>query len=204
MSRGVIELLPLDNLPTSYRASADMMNRLVGESTTIQVLAHSPPSVEFYFQDFYEQMFYNKRLGLKVDVQTKQLIRLRLSKRHGCALCNRANEEEVRTLGFTEAQIDALFHLEPDLGVFTEMERAIIDWADQMVLSNQNGRLDAILYARLRRYFSDEQIVEMAMVTAILVGATKMTFVLDIVPREATCNLEPRLPALEPRMAGAA
>jgi alkylhydroperoxidase family enzyme len=149
-------------------------------------------------------MFYNKRLGLKVDVQTKQLIRLRLSKRHGCALCNRANEEEVRTLGFTEAQIDALFHLEPDLGVFTEMERAIIDWADQMVLSNQNGRLDAILYARLRRYFSDEQIVEMAMVTAILVGATKMTFVLDIVPREATCNLEPRLPALEPRMAGAA
>lgn len=204
MSRGVIELLPLDNLPTSYRASADMMNRLVGESTAIQVLAHSPPSVEFYFQDFYEQMFYNKRLGLKVDVQTKQLIRLRLSKRHGCALCNRANEEEVRTLGFTEAQIDALFHLEPDLGVFTEMERAIIDWADQMVLSNQNGRLDAILYARLRRYFSDEQIVEMAMVTAILVGATKMTFVLDIVPREATCNLEPRLPALEPRMAGAA
>jgi alkylhydroperoxidase family enzyme len=203
MSRSVIELLPLDNLPASYRASADMMNRLVGESTTIQVLAHSRPSVDFYFQDFYEQMFYNKRPGLKVDVQIKQLIRLRLSKRHGCALCNRANEEEVRALGFTEAQIDALFYIEPSRGAFTELELAVIDWADQMVLSNQNGRLDAILYARLRRYFSDEQIVEMAMVTAILVGATKMTFVLDIVPREASCSLEPRLAAAEQRMASA-
>ncbi|KKC25195.1 carboxymuconolactone decarboxylase family protein [Sphingomonas sp. SRS2] len=192
MSRGVIQPIALDDLPLTYRESADMMNRLVGDSTTIQVLAHSPASVDFYFTDFYEQMFYNKRPDLKVDVGIKQLIRLRLSKRHGCALCNRANEEEVRLLGFTEKQIGALFDLEPDPTEFTELERAVIDWADQMLFSNADGRLDAALYERLRRYFSNEQIVEMAMVTAILVGATKMTFVLDIVPREATCSLTDR------------
>ncbi len=60
-----------------------------------------------------------------------------------------------------------------------------------MVLTNQNGLLDRPLYDRLRRSFSDEQIVEMAMVAAVLIGAAKMTFVLDIVPREAVCAFAP-------------
>jgi alkylhydroperoxidase family enzyme len=188
--RGVIPLVPIAEIPEEYVATAEMMNRLVGDATTIQVLAHSRPSTDFYFQTFYRQMFYNERPGLKVDVRTKQLLRLRISKRHGCALCNRSNEEEVRTLGFTESQIDGLFYDEPDPSVFSEAERAVIAFTDQMVLDNQKGLLDRALYNQLRAHFTDEQIVEMAMVAAVLVGAAKMTFVLDIVPREATCSLQ--------------
>jgi alkylhydroperoxidase family enzyme len=73
--------------------------------------------------------------------------------------------------------------------VFSEYELALIDFADQMILQNQEGRLDEALYARLRRHMTDEQIVEIALVTAMLVGAGKMTFVLDIVPREAVCEI---------------
>ncbi len=188
MSRGVIPPVPIGKIPVEYRETADTMSRLVGDSTAIQIFAHSMPSTDFYFQTFYRQMFYNERQGLKVDQHLKQVMRLRISKRHGCALCNRANEEEVRALGLTQAQIDAFFDDEPATNLFDERELAVIAFTDQMVLTNQDGLLDQPLYDRLRRSFSDEQIVEMAMVAAVLIGAAKMTFVLDIVPREAVCE----------------
>ena len=188
MARGVIPPIPIEDIPAEYRETADMMSRLVGDATTIQVFAHSMPSTDFYFQTFYRQMFYNERPGLKVNQHLKQVMRLRISKRHGCALCNRSNEEEVRALGLSEAQVDAFFEDEPSAELFTEAELAVIAFTDQMVLTRQDGLLDRPLYERLRRSFSDEQIVEMAMVAAVLVGAAKMTFVLDIVPREAVCE----------------
>ncbi|WP_419827175.1 carboxymuconolactone decarboxylase family protein [Sphingomonas sp.] len=188
MIRGVIPPVPIEEIPAEYRQTADMMSRLVGDATTIQVFAHSMPSTDFYFQTFYRQMFYNERPGLKVDQHLKQVMRLRISKRHGCALCNRANEEEVRALGLSEAQVDAFFEDEPSADLFDEAELAVIAFTDQMVLTNQDGSLDRPLYDRLRRSFSDEQIVEMAMVAAVLIGAAKMTFVLDLVPREAVCE----------------
>ncbi len=56
------------------------------------------------------------------------------------------------------------------------------------MLTNQDGFLDRPLYGRLRRSFDDEQISDMAMIAALLIGAAKMTFVLDVVPREAVCE----------------
>ncbi|MGE3745698.1 MAG: carboxymuconolactone decarboxylase family protein [Sphingomonadaceae bacterium] len=189
MARGVIKPIPLDQIPADYVATAEMMDRLVGDATTIQVLAHSIPATDFYFKDFYQQMFYNGRPGLTVAVREKQLVRLRISKRHGCALCNRNNEEEILDYGFNQDQVDALFDLNPDASLFTDAELALIGLTDQMVLDNQEGRLDEALYARLRRHLSDEQIVEVSLVAAMLVGAGKLTFVLDLVPREATCTM---------------
>jgi len=151
-----IPSLPLSKVPDRYMAMADLMNRLVGESTTMQVLAHSLPAADFYFEDFYAKLFYNGRSDTKVEVRLKQLLRLRLSKLHGCALCNRANEEEVRGLGFTEPQIDTLFENDPQRDLFSDAEMAVIDFTDQMVLDNQQGSLNPALYARMHRYFSDE------------------------------------------------
>lgn len=197
MARGVIPLVPIDLISEEYRSTAEMMGRLVGDATAIQVFAHSMPATDFYFQTFYGQMFYNGRPGLKVDVHFKQVMRLRISKRHGCALCNRSNEEEVHALGLTQLQVDAFFDDEPSSDLFNGAELAVIAFTDQMVLTNQHGLLDRPLYERLRRNFSDEQIVEMAMVVAFLIGAAKMTFVLDIVPREAVCEFKPRAVLLD-------
>jgi len=188
MSRGVIKPVPIAEMPAQYLPAANMANRLVGESTLIQVLVHSKPALGFYYGDFYKGIFYNEKNGMTVDVRLKQLLRLRLSKRMGCALCNRANEEEIRSIGFGDRQISALFDFSPDRSLFTESECALIDFADQMLLENENGRLDAALYDRLRQHFSDEQIVEISIVCGVIVGMTKMVFTLDIVPREATCT----------------
>ena len=110
--------------------------------SAIQGLAHSMPSTDFYLQVFYRQMFYDERPGLKVSQRLKQAMRLRISKRHGCALCNCANEKEVRALGLMQAQVDAFFEDEPPAGLFEEAELALIGFTDQMVLINRDGLPD--------------------------------------------------------------
>lgn len=189
MPRNVIPLIPIEQLPEAYKPTAEMMLKLIGDATTIQVWAHSKPSVDFYFDEFYKGMFYNQRAGMKLDVKYKQLIRLRISKRHGCVICNRNNEAEVQEYGYGIRQIDELFEIAPDPALFTELELALIDFADQMVLTNQDGKLDQPLYDRLRWHLTDEQMVEMAMVSAVLIGAAKMGFTLGLRDCEAVCDI---------------
>lgn len=183
-----IKRMSRDELSAEHQGMWDAMDRLTGDPAAIEVLAHNPVATHWYFHDFYGQLFENQREGLQVDVRTKHLLRLRYSKQHGCALCNRGNEEQARAFGyFTDAQIDALLEPDPAAELFTEAELAVIEFADQMMAHNMDGLLTRERYERMRRHFTDAQIVEMAMVSAVLVGAAKMMFVLDIVPREASC-----------------
>lgn len=187
MAGSPIKRIPREELGPEYQPMWDAMNRLVGDASAIEVLAHSRAATDWYFGDFYPRLFGNQDPGMQVDIHYKHLLRLRFSKQHGCALCNRGNEEQARAIGFSDAQIDALLDAEPARELFTPAEHAVIEFADQMVLQNMDGQLTQERYDRLRAHFSDSQIVEMAMVSAVLVGAAKMMFVLDLVPREATC-----------------
>lgn len=187
MADSPIKRISRDELREDYRPIWDTMNRLTGDPTAIEVLAHNPAVTDWYFNDFYPRLFANRDPGMQVEVRMKHLLRLRFSKQHGCALCNRGNEEQARGIGFSDAQIDALLDAAPAQDLFTEQEHAVIEFADQMLMHNMDGRLTQERYDRLRAHFTDAQIVEMAMVSAVLVGAAKMMFVLDLVPREASC-----------------
>ncbi len=184
-----IPRIPVADLPERYQPIADNMLNLIGDATTIQVWAHSQTATDFYFEQFYRGMFYNGNPGTVLDVKYKQLMRLRISKRHGCVVCNRNNEAEVQEYGYGIEQIDALFDAHPEAGLFSDLELAIIDFADQMILSNQDGELDKSLYDRLRKHLSDEQIVEMSLVAAVLIGVAKLGFTLKLRDREATCDI---------------
>ena len=156
MTRGPIPPVPLEQIPERYGESVDLIERLVGDPYTIQVFAHSEPMTDFYYDEFYAKTFYNGNPKMKVENRIKQLARLRIGKRHGCAVCNRSNEEEGQRIRFSAAQVDAMFDNEPDPSLFTEQEMAVIDLIDQLVHTNPDGRMDEALYARLRKWFADE------------------------------------------------
>lgn len=160
------------------------MNR-VGDATAIEVWAKHPAMLEWYFEGFYRNVFYNGDPRMLVDVRSKELIRIKLSKQHGCFFCNRWNRHDCLAAGLTEAQIDGVLNPTPEL--FDERDLAVIEFADQMMLQNTEGQLSKTLHARLRRHFSDAQIVEMAFVAAVLTGMAKHVFVLDLVDREEIC-----------------
>ena len=76
----VLQRIPFDDLPADMKPVwEDSMDR-AGEAEFIEVGAHAPELIRWYFDQFYKRLFY----GGRVDVRFKELLRLRLSKAHGC------------------------------------------------------------------------------------------------------------------------
>ncbi len=66
-----------DTLKNLYRRAIQR----TGDATFIQSAANAPEILKWYYDEFYGKLFYRGR----VEPRLKELIRLKLSKIHGCA-----------------------------------------------------------------------------------------------------------------------
>jgi alkylhydroperoxidase family enzyme len=176
-----------DELPDRFQPAWDMLNQLTGEPTFIEVFAGAPELVDLVMNEFYMKVFF----GGRVVQRYKQLVRLRLSIVHGCRTCNRQNVPGALEAGISQGQVDAMIAGRHEDGLFTEAERAVLDYTDQMVLTNMSGDMSPELYARLRRHFSEPEILELGVVMAIIGGMAKLSFLLRLVEREDYCPFVP-------------
>ena len=172
---------PRDQLPEQYHLAWDTMNRLTEEPTFVEVFASNPSMLDFVMNDFYSRVFF----GGRVDQRYKQLARLKLSLLHGCRTCNRQNVPGALEAGVSQAQIDAMRDYEN--GPFTAAEKAVIAYADEVALTNMDGRMTPELYARLRGHFSEADILELGVAMAVVSGMAKLSFVLNLVEKEPYC-----------------
>ena len=184
MADTALKRIPRDRLDPAWQGAWDMLDGLTGEPAFIEAMANAPELLNFAMVEFYQKIFF----GGRVEQKYKQLVRLRLSLAHGCRSCNLQNRAGMREAGYDDAQIAAI---EGDRAGFTDAERAVLDFADQMVLTNAGGRLDQALYQRLRAMFDDAQICELGVVAGFIGGMAKMAFVLDLVEKEDTCPFVP-------------
>lgn len=187
--------LARNQLPEDLRPLHVLSEERAGDATIIGVMAHQPDILRWYFDEFYAGLFYNSHPGMRVDVRSKELLRVKLSKQHGCQFCNRFNTVEALKAGVTEAQIDAIYNL--DAPVWDERDRAILELAEQMMLQNTHGELTAELRARLLPHFDDGQIVELGFIAAVLTGVAKWIFTFEMVNREEICPIRPLALAAE-------
>jgi alkylhydroperoxidase family enzyme len=181
MANTLMQRIPRAELPTQLHVAWDTLNRLTGEPTFVEVFAQNPAMLEFVMNQFYGQIFF----GGRVDQRYKQLARLRLSTLHGCRTCNKQNVPGALAAGITQAQVDAIDAFES--GPFTEAEKAVLAYTEQVALTNMDGRMSAELYQRLRAHFSDADLCELGVVMAVIAGMAKLAFVLDLVEREPYC-----------------
>lgn len=86
----------------------------------------------------------------------------------------------------TEEQIEAVAG-DIHTGPFTDAEEAALALATLLSNAVQDGVVDEQLEAELRRHYTDGQIMELAMVIAILVGMARLLFALDLADREDAC-----------------
>ena len=170
-----------DELPQPLHVAWDTLNKLTGEPTFVEVFAQNPAMLDFVMNQFYGQIFF----AGQVDQRYKQLARLRLSTLHGCRTCNKQNVPGALAAGITQAQVDAIGDFEH--GPFTDAEKAVLAYAEQVALTNMDGKLTPQLYARLRAHFSDSDLCELGVVMAVISGMAKLAFVLDLVEREPYC-----------------
>lgn len=186
----VLERVPREKMSPAHQKVWDLGMQRSGEATIVEVMANHPALMDWYFDGFYARLFYNADPAMTVDVRTKELLRFKLSRQHGCFFCNRMNAVDALQAGITQAQLDQI--LEPTAALFDERDLAVIELADQMKLQNMEGQLTPVLHARLRRYYSDQQIMEMGMICAVLTGMAKLIFTFDMVTREEQCPITVR------------
>jgi alkylhydroperoxidase family enzyme len=180
-----LKRIPRAQLPADLQPVWDLAQQRVGDPTAIEAWGSHPAMLDWYFNGFYKNVFYNADSRMLVDVRSKELLRIKLSKQHGCQFCNRWNSVDCLSVGITQAQIDNV--LTPTSQHFDDKDLAVIQLADEMMLQNMTGQLTPALYSRLRKFYSDAQIVELGFVAAVLTGMAKYVFVFELVQREETC-----------------
>ena len=185
MPETLLSRIPRDEMPEQFHLAWDTLKKLTGDATFVEVFAQAPQMLDFVMNKFYGPIFF----GGSVDQRYKQLVRLRLSTRHGCLTCNKQNIPGALAAGFTQEQVDALVNYED--GPFTEAEKAVLAYADEVALTNIEGRMTPALYSRLRTHFTDADLCELGTVMAVNSGMAKLSFVLDLVEREDYCPFTP-------------
>lgn len=181
MTNTPLKRIPREQLPEEFHLAWDTLNGLTGEPTFVEVFAQAPDVLRFVMNDFYGNLFF----GGHVDQRYKQLARLKLSLIHGCRTCNKQNVPGALEAGISQAQIDAMDDYQN--GPFTDAEKAVLAFADQMVLTNMAGDVDELLYRKLSGHFSDAEICELGTVMAIIAGMAKLSFMMHLVERETYC-----------------
>lgn len=180
---------PRAQMPEAFHLAWDTLQGLTGDATFVEVYAQAPGMLDFVMNKFYGPVFF----GGQVDNRYKQLARLKLSLIHGCLTCNKQNVPGALAAGITEAQVAAMDDFED--GPFTDAEKAVIAYAAEVALTNIEGRMSPALFARLRRHFSEADLLELGTAMAIISGMAKLSFVLGLVEKEAYCPFAPDVAA---------
>lgn len=173
--------LPRDALSAALQAQWDRSVERRGEAKFIGAAAHAPELLDWYSNDFYGDLFYKGRVATRY----KELGRLRLSTLHGCRSCNRGNRLDAVEAGIADDQINAMNDIEN--GPFDGAERAVLRLAENIAMTDPDGRLDETLYKELRQHFDDAQVFELGFVFGVLAGMAKFLFVYDIAEKEDYC-----------------
>ena len=181
MADTLLDRIPRAELPPALHLAWDTLNGLTGEPAFVEVFAQHPAMLDFVMNQFYGRIFF----GGQVAERYKQLARLRLSMTHGCRTCNKQNVPGAVAAGITQAQVDAIGDYEH--GPFTDAEKAVLAFTDQVALTNMQGEMSPALYARLRQHFSDADLCELGVVMAVISGLAKLAFVLGLVEKEPYC-----------------
>jgi len=189
MPETLMRRVPRDELTREQQSGLDRTKAICEDATILEVMANSPKALKLLSEHFYQQLFFEG----DVPRRYKELLRYRLSLIHGCRFCNLNNRASSKEAGLTEAELDSMEDFEN--GPFSTADKAAIALAEQLALTNLEGALTPELYVRLKAHFTDGDIVELAMVGAVLGGMNKMAFVLNLVAKEEYCPFAPQVAA---------
>lgn len=182
MDKPIFPFLDKSELNETMQMAFDKSLARRGEARLISAMGHAPVLFDWYINSFYRQLFYDG----SVPIIYKELGRLRLSEVHGCKSCNLGNRVDASTAGLPHEKILNI-HDANNL-VFDNKDKAVIELADLMSLHAKDQKLNQVLYDTLRLHFEDGQIIELAMILAMLSGMAHFLFSFDMVEKEDSCE----------------
>ena len=125
-----------------------------------------------------------------IEPALRSLVQIRVSQINGCEFCIDLNAFLGRGRGVAEEKLRALPQFE-DSPLFSEREKAALAYAEAATRSDR--RVDEQLMRRLRRYFEDQAIVELAALIAYQNMSSKFNAALGV-PAHGFCAIPARAP----------
>ena len=127
----------------------------------------------------------------KLPHKLKEMCRIRISVAHRCGYCSTVRSNVARDEGLDEALVTQVLATPPATGL-SPREKVALEYADLFKAGDDPIDSDAV-YDKLRKHFSEEEIIELAMLCAQTVGVGRLVRSLNIVSWEEACELNPAL-----------
>jgi AhpD family alkylhydroperoxidase len=156
----IVEPIPPEELSPALRELYDGTPR-AGLKAFVQIMGHAE-RFHLEFSRLYAGVRFENHLGNKLT----ELVRITVANTTKCPVCMGGRLPAAVEEGMTEELVCQLGV--PDEGDFSDAERAAIRFAHKF--GTDHLAVDDADKAALRAHFTDEQIVELAMVCALCLG----------------------------------
>src|SRR5690242_19041873 len=121
---------------------------------------------------------YVHRCGLEHGLI--ELVKLRASQINGCAHCIDMHSKELRADGESEQKL-YLLNAWRESPLYTDRERAALTWTEAVTLVATSQVPDDV-YEEARRYFSEEELVNLTFALIAINGANRLNIAFRTVP----------------------
>ena len=167
-----ISYVPIEDMTPEMRAE---MERCAREGTprpeSSAIRAHVPAAF-WFFANSWNDLFRN---GV-VDHDIKELCRVYVSRTVKCEYCGNQRSEQGRSLGLAEGQYDELMNFESS-PAFSERQKAALAYAEAIAWHLDT---DDEFWARLRRQFTEPELVELGCMIGLTLGQQSWLRLLNI------------------------
>jgi AhpD family alkylhydroperoxidase len=122
---------------------------------------------------------YSRQAGLEPSLI--ELIDIRASQINGCAFCLHMHTRDARAHGETEERI-YLLEAWREAPVYTERERAALEWTEALTTLDGRGVPDAV-YDAVKRHFSDDEMVKLSLAIAVINSWNRLMIGFQVPPQ---------------------
>lgn len=174
-----VELVDPETAPPETKAAYDEIRadwggmlftdwRPLGLSPRIMVAAH--------------KLFFNlqgEKGGSLTDVRDRELVAIKTSHMNGCDYCLGHNVDFGQTVGLSLEQVQAA--CTPDYAasdLLSDRQKALLRWTETVTMNTAEGDDEA--FAAMRRHYSDAEIAELTLMSALFNGWNRFTRALHI------------------------
>ncbi len=113
----------------------------------------------------------NKHIA-SIDKKLRALVELRVSQINGCVYCVDLHAGQARDEGETQQRLDCLA-VWRECKFYDDRERAAYAWAESVTQLPETGAPDDV-YNDLKEHFSEEQIVDLTFIAALMNAWNRM------------------------------
>jgi AhpD family alkylhydroperoxidase len=104
-----------------------------------------------------------------LEASLVELVKVRASQLNGCAHCLEMHTKDARARGESDDRLHLVAAWREAAGVFTDRERAALDWCEELTLLADTGASDAV-YEEVAAWFSDEELVALTLAIVAING----------------------------------